>query len=105
MDPNRPLGDDDYSDGEIHPLVAGSELDTAIRTEVWLNWSEDIQAKWLRLINKPSVVFLGTVISAPRRQVELTIILQLEHYPERRWSTSVIISLNDFDRFLRPDPA
>ena len=105
MDQNRPLGDGDYDDGEIHPLVPGSELDQAIRNEAWLNYPEETRDKWIRLMDKDSVVFIGTVISIPRRQIEMTIVLQVQAVPERRWMTSVMITLDNFDRFSQPPAA
>ena len=105
MDPNRLFGDGDYDDGEIYRLEPGTVLDQAIRNEQWLNYPDETRRKWLRLMNSSSVVFLGTVVSRPRRQIELTIVLELPQAQNRRWTTSVIVELNDFDRFLGPDPA
>ena len=101
MDPNRAFGDNDYDDGEYYELIPGSTLDQAIRNEPWLNHSGDFRRRWLRLINGPSAVFVGSIISERRRQVELMVVIQLNH-PPRRWRCNIVISLNDFDRFLGP---
>ena len=100
MNPNRPLSNNDYSDGEIYPLVPGSILDRAIRTEPWLNKNDAQRRRWLRLMNNPDTVFVGTVISEPRRQIELTIVLNTNNGVERRWMTNVMVTLDNFDRFI-----
>ena len=103
MDPNRSFGDGDYDDGQIHPLEPGSVLDLAIRREPWLNHSTAFRRRWLRLINGPNIHFVGTIISVPRRQIQLTVILQLNN-PPNRWHCETVISLNDFDRFAELFP-
>ena len=102
MDPNRLLGDEDYDDGQIHELVPGSLLDNAIRNEPWLNHSDRYRRRWLHLMNSRPVVFIGTVMSRPRRLFEVTVVLQMD---DRRWNCQTIIRLHDFDRFTGPDPA
>ena len=102
MNPNRPLDDNDYSDGEIYPLINGSVLDRAIRTEPWLNMSDVSRRRWIRLMNNPDTVFVGTIISVPRRQIELTIVIKIDNGVERRWMTNVMVTLDDFDRFIGP---
>ena len=102
MDQNRLLGDDEYDDGQIYQLVPGSLLDSAIRREPWLNMTDASRRRWIRLMNNPNTVFVGTVLSEPRRQIELTIIYQ---HNDRRWCVNVMVTLHDFDRFIGPPPA
>ena len=106
MDPNRLLGNNDYEDGQIYQLIPGSILDQAIRNEPWLNMTDHNRRRWLRLINGNNVAFVGTVISARRRQVELSVMIVVDpNQPNNRWCVQTMITLADFDRFIGPDPA
>ena len=103
MDPLRvdPFGDGDYDDGEVYRLVPGSILDVALRTEQWPNHSVRSRRNWIRLMDNAHTIFVGTVLSAPRHQLELVVVLELNDAPNRRWMTETVITLNHFERFLR----
>ena len=90
----------DYDDGEIYRLIPGSTLDVALRNERWINHSERSRRNWIRLMNNGNIVFVGTIISAPRRQLQLVVILQMDDGSNRRWMTETVITLDEFDRFL-----
>ena len=102
MDPYRrdPFSDDDYDDGQWHRLVPGSPLDTAIRNEPWINHSARSRRRWIRLMDNPSTTFVGTILSEPRHQLQLMVLLQTDEVPDRKWMAETIISLYHFRRFL-----
>ena len=70
----HPLGDDEYSDGEVYPLDQTSELGRALLEEPWLNMTSAQREKWVGMILNGQCRFVGTVWSNIRLQVELTLI-------------------------------
>ena len=95
----QPFMDTDYADGEIYPLRSNSILWAALTSEPWLNCSPATQNHFLALLLSPHY-FAGTIISAPRRQIELTII-PFEGASMNPGNAQVIsISLGNFRRFL-----
>ena len=95
----RSFGSDEYEDGEIKKLVRGSQLWTALMSELWINCSPETQQHFRQMMLQPTY-FMGTVISTCRHQVELTII-PFEAGSTRPGSIQKIaVSLDDFGRFL-----
>lgn len=95
----HPFSDTDYSDGEIYPLQHNSNIWTALTTEPWLNCSSTTQNHFLALLLSP-YYFAGTITSASRRQLELTIIPFQEASMDPGNVEVISISLGNFRRFL-----
>ena len=95
----QPFMDTDYSDGEIYPLRPNSVIWTALASEPWLNCSPATQNHFLALLQSPHY-FAGTIVSASRRQVELTVIPFQEGSMNPGNVQVISISLGNFRRFL-----
>ena len=94
-----PLDSEDFSDGQIHPLIAGSELWLAITTETWLNCSEATRQRILQAMLVPHN-FVGTIISSSRRQVELTVVIKDPETKQSLDMHQLCLTLANFHRFL-----
>ena len=96
----RELSAGEYHDGELHCLHATSRtvLKTALLGEPWLNVSDDTRNHWLALMRSPSVRFVGTVISRPRQQVEVSVVFSQPH-PVYGGVGSICVTLSHFSRF------
>ena len=92
-----PFGTGDYDDGEIKELRTGSSLWHALTGEPWLNWSLTEQFEWKLKMQRP-LKFLGTVVSVPRQQIEVTLIYQ-DPAGNSTGMETVTVSLLDFHRF------
>ena len=66
-----PLADHEYTNGEIHKLIAGSPIWQAIHQEEWLNCGPETKAYYVDRLAQPHY-FSGYVISLVRGQIELT---------------------------------
>ena len=95
----EPLSDGEYDDGELIPVDFTSTLGRAILHDRWLNFDEAAQAHWVRELRSPQIKFIGTVLSRPRKQVELHLI-----YKNAAGGTShervFCISFQKFNLFL-----
>ena len=95
----NPLESNEFEDGQIHPLRPGSALWLAITTETWLNCSEMTRQRILQDMLVPTN-FVGTILSASRRQVELTVIMKDPATKQSLGMHQLCITLSDFYRFL-----
>ena len=96
----RRLRTGDYDDGELYDLHAEERvvLKQALLTEPWVNVSEDTRVHWLNLMHSSNTRFVGTVISRPRRQIEISVIFSRPH-PVYGGMGSICVTLSDFFRF------
>ena len=93
-----PLDSDDFDDGQIHPLITGTALWSAITSETWLNCSEETRQQMLQKMSVPSN-FVGTIISKRRKQVELTVVIKDPETKQSLGMHQLCITLSDFHRF------
>ena len=89
----------EYEFGEVIRLNPNSVLGTALLSEPWLNWSSEAQRRWKSIMRLPEIRFVGTVLSATRQQVEVTIISH-QHVPTMGLHAEFCVTLADFQRFL-----
>ena len=94
-----PLDTGDYIDGEVYVLDPLSTLGRAIMDETWLNMAMGTQTRWKEIMTMPSVYLLGTVLSIPRQQVELTIASR-QAIPGMGVYAKFCVTLAHFNRFL-----
>ena len=94
-----PLGDNEYEDGELVPISSTTVLGRAVMFDPWLNFTPAQHAFWLNEISSPQVKFVGTVLSAARKQVELHIIYR-NQAGETSYEEKFCITLPGFERFL-----
>ena len=96
----RRLGDNEYHDGELHDLHSEDRaiLKHALLYEPWVNVSEETKTYWLNLIYSANTRFVGTVISRPRQQIEVSVIFSRPH-PVHGGMGSICVTLSHFARF------
>ena len=95
------LSNMEYTDGEIYPLVIGSDIWNALVGEIWMNCGPDTQTHFLSLLHSPHY-FSGTVLSMVRQQIELTIISFAEDGISAGRSHVICVTLPRFSRFTSP---
>lgn len=102
MNPYRldQLGDNDYDNGQWHPIIPGSIMDVALRNEPWINHSNRSRRNWINLMDNPEAVFSGTILSIPRQQIALMVVLGIDEPVRRRWMTETVVTLHHFERFI-----
>ena len=92
------LSDSEYTDGELHPLLAGSLLRSCLMEETWLNCGPETQNFFQNLLRNPHY-FSGTILSQVRQQVELTVITYDTNGTSPGAIFVICVTLADFSRF------
>ena len=97
---SRPLDGSEYTDGEVYDINTPGRalLRNALIEESWVNMSESSRQAWLDLMFSDMVRFVGTVLSAVRSQVEITIVFN-EPHPLYGGMVSFCVTLFRFWRF------
>lgn len=95
----KELREGEYENGDLVPLSNTTLLGQAIVSETWLNMDDQFRDHWLRELSSLRVKFAGTVISAARKQVELSLVYRGDDN-ETSHIVSFCISLANFERFL-----
>jgi len=97
---SRPLDGSEYTDGEIYDIDTPSRalLRIALIDEPWANMSDLSRQTWLDLMFSDATRFVGTVLSAVRAQVEVTIVFNQPH-PQYGGMVAFCVTLFRFQRF------
>ena len=96
----RDLSDGEYHDGELHCLHSADRvvLKHALLWEPWLNVSDDTRNHWLALMHSSNARFVGTIISRPRQQIEISVVFAQPH-PVYGGVGTICVTLSQFSRF------
>ena len=96
---HEPFSSDDFTDGEIHRLIPGSQIWHALFHEHWQNCTHQTKQYYLDRLQQPHH-FSGIVVSVVRSQIELTYI-PTNHFTGGAGDLMIVcITLNNVNRFI-----